>query len=497
MRRKSGSTNIEAEPAGGGSLRKKAVTGTKWSFVSKILNILLQLGSLSVLSRLLVPEDFGLLAIAMVVVTFGQIFSDAGISAAIVQRGTSSREELSSLYWLNVLGGVSVTLVYLLCIPVVEAFFVEPRLRELLLWLAPIFIFTAFGQQSRLLLEREMKFRAISIIETLNAVIAAAVAIGLATLGFGVLSLVWSSLASAALGACMLNLVCWRRWRPRMHFRGADVTPVLRFGLFQMGEKFLNYWGWQWDKIIIGLTLGSQLLGFYSLAYRLALYPIQTINPVLNRVTFPLFSKVQRDDAKLRGGFLFIIRSLSMVTMPIFAGVLVTSDLVVEVLLGAQWTASGPILSVLAILGFFFTIGNPIGSLLLAKGRADIGFYMNVWMTVTYGAAAWIGSRFGVVGVAWALVVAQALLVFPIGFPVRFRLVGMRALEFVGAFAPFLAMSLAMAGGVWALRRSAGLDGGVTELVVAGAAGAVLYLGQVLVFQRGFVKEVLRTARNR
>ncbi len=487
----------DADTGGGAhGLRRRAVSGTKWSAVGQGISIVLTFGRLAILSRILRPSDFGLMAMTVVVVTLGQFLSDAGFSAVIVQRKEITREQVSTLYWLNVLAGLIVLALFVGCVPLIMMYFGEPELLPVLLWSAPVFLVYAFGQQPRFLLRREMRFSSLALVDVGVAIVSTVAGVLLALDGAGVLSLVWSNLLGVVVATLALNVLVWPRWRPLLRFRWSDISEFVSFGLFQLGERLVAYWGWQWDKIIIGRILGSKVLGIYSLGYRLALFPLQTINPVFNQVTFPVFSRIQDDDRALRRGYLFVIRTLSLVMMPIYAGMIATGDLIVVVLLGEQWAASGPVLRILAGLGFLYTSGNPFGNLLLAKGRADLGFYLNLLVLVVYGVAAWIGSGFGATGVAWALLIVQFTLLFPVGCYLRYVVVGMTVGEFLGAVAPYLALSFLMIGELLFLRSLVSLGSSV-ELALCVSAGAVFYGALVLLFQRDFVALVIKTIRNR
>lgn len=472
------------------SIRKKAISGTKWTGLSNAVITALQLLQLAVLARLLAPEDFGLIAIIMIVIGLAQAFGDMGVSNAIIYRQDVTREELSSLYWLNIVAGIVISAVIVLSGPFVSNMYADSRLEGLMSVAALSFLFTSFGQQFQILLQKDLMFTTLSKAEMAASASGVTVSILAALAGHGVLSLLWGMLANSALKSSILVAACWGQWRPYLRFKLGDIKKYASFGLFQMGEKLLNYFGGQIDKLFIGYMLGMQPLGYYSIAYQLMMRPLQVINPVLTRVALPVFAKMQSDDAGLRRGYTELLSTLSIVLMPIYMALIVLADPIVNLFLGPGWGSAAELLRILSILGFFYFIGNPVGSLLLAKGRADMGFYLNVLMIILYMLAILFGSRWGINGIAWGLVFSMAFVLFPIGFAIRWSLIRMRPLEFLKSFLPFLLFSALMAILILFLQGVLSVRGAATELMVFSSVGFVIYAVSVLLWQRPFLKRL-------
>ncbi|MBI5643968.1 MAG: MOP flippase family protein [Deltaproteobacteria bacterium] len=472
------------------SIRKKAISGTKWTGLSNAVITALQLLQFAVLARLLAPEDFGLIAIIMVVIGFAQAFGDMGISNAIIYRQDATREELSSLYWLSVTTGLLIAVFLVLSSRMVSNFYADNRLNWLIIIAAVSFLATSFGQQFQVLLQKELMFTTLSKAEMAASSAGVAVSIVTAFAGQGVFSLSWGVFANSVLKSVILAAVCWKRWRPLLRFRLNDIRKYVSFGLFQMGERLLNYFGGQLDKLFIGYLLGMESLGYYSISYQLMMRPLQVVNPVITRVALPVFAKMQSDDDGLRKGYLELLSALSIVLMPVYMGLIVVADPLLTVFLGEGWGSAVEVFKILSVLGFFYFIGNPIGSLLIAKGRADLGFYLNVLMIILYAAAIWLGSYWGINGIAWGLVFATAGVLFPTGFAVRWMLVKMRPLEFLKSFSPFLSFSILMAVCLLPLQRIINWPGKAGELVILSLTGFIIYAAAVLVWQRPFVKRL-------
>ena len=377
------------------TLRHKAISGVKWNGVSMGVITGLQFITLIVLARILSPMDFGVMGMIMVVIGFAQAFADMGLSNAIIHRQDTSPDQLSSLYWLNVLAGVAVFCVICASAPLIVGFYHEPRLQNLLYLTAAIFLITPLGQQFQILLQKELKFEGLAKIGIASAVANSIVAVLLAFSGFGVFSLIWGQLAGAAVKVVLLFKIGRGNWKPRFHYSRQDIKGYASFGLYQMGERTINYFNANLDYLLIGSLLGAKALGYYTLAYNLIIRPASMINPVITTVAFPVFAKMQNDRDALKNGYLKVLQLLSFFNFPLMAGLAVVAPLAVPAVFGDQWLPSVILIQILAIVGLLRSIGNPVGALVLAKGRADLGFKWNLSTLAVQISALYLGIKLG------------------------------------------------------------------------------------------------------
>jgi len=451
----------------------------------------LQFITLAILARLLSPSDFGLMGMIMVVIGFAQTFADMGISNAIIHRQDATSEELSSLYWLNILAGIAVFFIVCVSTPLVVAFYHEPRLNNLMYLTALVFLITPFGQQFQILLQKELQFNRLAGIEIIGSFTNAAVAIILAFEGLGIFSLIWGLLAGRLLRVLLLCCWGWRRWRPALYFSIKDLKGYISFGLYQMGERTVNYFNSNLDYLLIGSMLGAKALGYYTLAYNLILRPSTMINPIITRVAFPVFSKVQNDIGKLKRGYLKVLQLLSSVNFPLMAGLAVVAPVAVPVIFGEQWLPSVILIQILTIVGLLRSHGNPVGSLLLAKGRADLGFKWNVALMITQIPGLYLGAKLGgTVGVAVAFAILLGIYsIFNYLILIR-TLLGPCLREYVSSMWPSLWMSGIM--GVAVLCVGLFLQNSQQQflLIMQVLCGAVVYLSLIVYTQKVFVAEI-------
>ncbi|HEU4928813.1 MAG TPA: MOP flippase family protein [Candidatus Krumholzibacteria bacterium] len=477
-------------------LRRRATSGARWTATATGVRVVLQFVQLAILARLLRVEDFGLMAIANVVLAFAVAFSDAGVSNAIIHYRDAKREELSSLYWLNVVGGIVIFGGMWLAAPWIAHFYHQPTLDPVLRATSVIFIIGPLGQQFQVLFERDLRFRRLAGIEIVSMVASSAVGIVLAWRGFGVWSLVWSGVLGSALRSLALAVLGWSQWRPMFRFVPRECKRFLHFGAYQMGERVVNLGGQHLDKLVIGFLLGPAPLGYYELAYRFISRPYQIINSLFTRVAFPVFSTVQHDRTRLRKGYLELIEALGAVTIPLYVAMLALAEPIVGVQLGPRYGTTVSLLQILWIVGLSFSLTSPAGTLLLASGRADIGFYVNLVRTALIIVGVWVGSHWGLVGIAWALVAVVVAVMFPVQAYVRWLVVGMGWREFLSRLAPFFGAASVAAVVCLAANRWLPFPTDLAELAVMLPVAAAIYAGLLWWRHRTRIRAIIRLIRS-
>ena len=433
------------------NLKQHAVSGVKWSGVSMGVVTALQFVTLAVLARLLSPSDFGLMGMIMVVIGFAQAFADMGLSNAIIQRQDVKEDHFSSFFWINIFAGIVLFVCILLCRPIAVLYFKQPLLSDYLIFAAFIFLITPVGQIFTTLLRKELKFKALSKIEIAGMVVYSVTTIGFALAGFGVLSLIFGQLVRSLFTVIILFIIFRKTWLPRFHFSIKEIKSYLNFGAFQMGERAVNYLSANIDYIIIGRFLGPAALGFYTLAYQIVIFPLTKINPIITRVAFPAFSKIQDDNSRMKGGYCKVVNYISMISFPMLTGMIVVAPEFIRLVYGPKWESSIIILQILCLVGVFKSLVNPIGSVLLAKGRADIGFYWNVFAVIAVSIAVIVGANWGIIGVTIAILILQVPFFFIIQ-PIVNKLIDLKFSEYFIAIQTPAVCSVIMLAGISALR---------------------------------------------
>lgn len=460
-------------------LKQKTISGVAWNSGGQLATQAVQFGIMVTLIRLLTPEAFGHLAMAMVFVGFAQIFNDLGFGAALVQGRDVRASHVSSVFWVNVfLGGVLCGIFYAAA-PYVAAFYGEPSVGEVVKVLGGVFVVAAPGVVPRALLQRAMTFRTLAAIDVVSVIGAGALAVGMALAGWGVWSLVAQVLARRALASAgALALV---QQRPQLHFSLSSVRDVLGFSAGYSGFRFINYWARKSDDLLIGKFMGSAGLGVYDRAYRVMLFPIRRIISVISKVMFPALSSIQDDRARVRRIYLRTVGLLALVIFPMMLGLFAVADAFVLALFGERWAEAIPIIKILCFAALTQTLSNPTGWIYTSQGRTDWMFWWGVFGSGTLVVSIVVGVMLGTLqSVALAYLVANVVLLYP-SVAIPGRLIDMRAAEVARAVAGPLACSVLMATLVWmGAQLLSPAWGAGPRLALLLPGGAACYVGLIL-----------------
>lgn len=482
----------------GDSLVKRAAAGGRWTAFSAIIVVIVQFSQLAVLGRLLEPTDFGLMTMLMVVIGLFSLVADLGVGNFIVQAKSFTARHFGSLLILCASMSLVLAGSLLFLSPAVAMYYQTPILETYLPVMVFILVATTLGQIFFALLQREMCFRSIAIGEVFSNVSGFGASIVFALLGKGVWALIVGQWVTVAIKICFYGLASTAVLRPQLSWNLSELIAPLRFGTFQMGERLLNYVGWNIDKLVIGRMLGDTSLGIYSVAYQLMVKPFSILNPIFTRVAFPLFSRIQEDNERLCRGYLKLTRTIAAISFPVYLVIVVSSDAIIYLLMGPKWNAAADLLSILGILGFVYALGNPIGTLLLAKGRADLGLYYNIVAFVVYAVFIYIGIHFGLQGAAIGLVLAATCILFPLEFFLRWHLIRMRAAEYVSAIAKIsTAALLAISLAAICSQLMDSMYGVIAVATVRGAIALIAYIAFLWFFENGLIKETYQLIRHK
>ena len=469
-------------------MKQKAITGVKWTTLSKVVVTSFQLIYIAVLARYLSPVDFGLMAIVMVVIGFSQAFMDMGISNAIIYKQGITDEQLSSLYWLNIGSGVVLAGFVILLSPLIADFYNQSAIEDILVLLSLTFIITAIGNQYRILFQKELRFNILAKIEIVSAIASLVVAVYCAMNDFGVYALVNGSLTTVIVSSSLVFITGIKEHKPAFVFHYAEIKGFINFGLYQMAEKSVNYFSSQFDILLIGKLLGAESLGIYSLVKQLVMRPSMIINPIVTQVAFPLMSKVQDDTEQLKSIYLKMINSLSSINFPIHIAMAILAEAIVVVLFGDKWITAVPILQILSIYAMLRSTGNPIGALLLAKGRADLGFWWNFALFFIIIVVIYMGSSFGLKGIAWSLLLLQVVLSVLSWYFLVNRLCSAGFLEYYKQILnPLFLATISGAIGYSGLIIT---DNYLLQITSVSVIGLIVYVILSMYFNRGFVSMI-------
>jgi PST family polysaccharide transporter len=393
-------------------LTEKTLRGGLARVGSQAANFFLRVGSLMVLARLLQPRDFGLVGMVTAFTGVLSLFRDFGLSAATVQRGTVTENQMSTLFWINILVGTMLAAVALLLAPVVGAFYHEPRLFWVTSVVATGFVFNATGIQHSALLQRQMRFTALSLIDVSSWVVSTGVAITLAKAGYGYWALVAMTVTLPL--ASTLGLWFSTGWVPGMPQRRTGIRSMMRFGGTLTLNGLVVYIASNFEKVLLGRFWGADAIGIYGRAYQLIRIPTDTLNSAVGEVAFSALSRVKDDPPRFRNYFLKGYSLVLALTLPATAACVLFGDDIILVLLGPKWKEAATIFRFLAPTVLVFAIANPLSWLVSSIGWVGRGLKMSLAIAPLLITGYLIGLPYGPKGVGFAYSAVMLLWVVPV-----------------------------------------------------------------------------------
>ena len=392
-------------------IKRMALRGGLANLLGQAGSFSLRLGFMIVAARLLRPEDFGLLAMVTVFTAVLNLLSTAGLSSATVQKLTVSQEEVSTLFWINILVGAALGLVCLLIAPLVVTFYHEPRLFWITVTMGLGFLFNAAGVQPLALLQRQLRYVALSAIEFLGQLASVGIGICLALAGYGYWALVAAAIMLPAIMTVSAGIVT--AWIPGRPSWPAGIRSMLHFGGTLTLNGLITYTTYSFDRFVLGRMWGPTALGYYGVASQLLFTPTQNLNTAVGGVIFSALSRLQNDSVRFRGYFLKSYSLYVSMTLPITIFAAVFAKDVILVVLGAKWTNSIIIFQLLAPAVLVLGITNPTAWLLFSLGRHVRSLRIALVIAVLVVAGCLAGLPYGPKGVAVGFSAAIVLWLLP------------------------------------------------------------------------------------
>jgi polysaccharide transporter, PST family len=373
--------------------------------LSQAVLLATQIGSVVVLSRLLSPEDFGLIAMCVPIVALVGMVQDFGLLQATVQRPGIRQDEVSFLFWVNILASVTLATVLFLSAPLIADFYGDSRVGPLIAAMSVVVITSGAAAQHGAILQRRMRFGRVAAISAIGAV----TAFGVATLWAMFRPDYWALFVGMLAGTLVPTVLTWisAGWLPDRPRGVPHGRSLLGFGAGVTGFNLSNFVTQNAANVLIGRAWGVVELGLYDRAFKLLLFPLNQIANPLSRVMISGLSRLTDEPHRYRSAYLRVHRLVLLVALPGVACAIAMADVVIAVALGAQWQASAPIFQALGFAGLLQMLNSPSGWLFISQGRTRDYMLWGMMMAGVAVSAYVIGLPYGAFGVAVALSVAQ------------------------------------------------------------------------------------------
>lgn len=387
------------------NLMQTAIKGFLWLFAGTLGQHLLQFITLIVLARFITPKDFGIVSLSILIISFLKIFSEMGVGPALVQKKDLVNNHIKTANTITIILGISLSLLLYISSNIIADFFNAPELYEAINFLAMILPIISLSVVGQSLLQRNLKFKEIAVYNLISYFVGyAIIAIPLAIYNFGLWALLYAYFVQVTILFIIIRIKV--KESNKYGFNIKCSKELLNFGFGFSIARISNFFALEADNIIIGKFLGTEALGFYGRAYQLMTMPAILIGSVIDKVMFPIMTKIQDDKEKLTRIYLSSISLTTMLVMPLSVFIIVLGEEIILLILGNQWTKIIPILQILTIALVFRMSYKFSDSLARALGAV----YKRAWRQVLYAISvfslAWIGHFYGLQGVAIGVVIA-------------------------------------------------------------------------------------------
>ena len=403
-----------------GELGARARRGGAVAVGAQLIRVGLQLVSTSVMARLLLPDDFGVVAMGMVLMAFITVFTETSLSSATIQRDHLTQDTVAGILFINLgMSGAAILLAIALS-PFAADYFGDQRVVPIVIGLALALPLQALGSQNYALLTRNMKWIDSHICSTLNlacGLTAAIIAAWVFNAGF------WALVVQQWVTSTMGAVLAWWRcpWRPTWVRNWSDPLSTLRFGFNLTGALVMNFLQRQMDSFLIGGRWGTNELGFYSRAYNLLMVPLNFVQGPIQQAMVPALSRLQNEPDKWRRAFLDGYGAVCMVGGAMSCILFGGADPIIDIVFGPGWQKTADIFAYLAIGIAAATPMTTVHWIYISLGRTNIMFYWSLFLVPCFVFAYWLGLDRGGVGVASNYAIAQLLALAPSLFVARWR----------------------------------------------------------------------------
>jgi len=385
------------------SLRKQAISGLVWTFASQFGTQLIGFVVSMILARILLPEEFGLIGMIVIFIAVGNTLLDAGLTQSLIRSQDLDQEDFSTVFFFNVAVSILIYIAIYLSAPFIANFYDQQILINIIRLFCITFIINSFKSVQLARLTKKMDFKTQTLIDLPSTVVGGIVGVTMAYTGYGVWSLVWSSLVSSFLGS--LQLWIYSKWIPSLVFNIEKFKDHFNYGYKLTLSELLDTIFSNIYLIIIGKFFSSAQVGFYTRAQTMKQLPVNNISNALNKVTFPLFVSIQDDNVRLKKVYKQLMQMVIFIIAPVLIFLGVLAEPTFRLLFTEKWLPAVPYFQILCATGILYPIHAYNLNILKVKGRSDLFLKLDIIKKTLIVIGIIIGIQFGIYGLLYAQVI--------------------------------------------------------------------------------------------
>ena len=470
------------------TLKQQTVSGIKWTFAASLAQRILSFGATVILARILTPADFGLFALAFVMIDGFSIFKSLGFDSALVRRKEDISKAANTAFFLIPAMGLSLFLILFLLAPIGAKFLNNPSVANIIRALSIIFVISCFGKVPQTILYRDMKFKYKSIAEVSATAVYVLTAVALALSKHGV----WSLVVAYILKNIVQISIEWyfSGWRPKLEFDKTIAWDMFHFGKYVLAGAIIWFLYTNLDNIIVGKFLGVTMLGFYAIAMNTSNILNDYLLGKVGFIMYPAYSKVQEDPEDMKRVMLKALKYISILIMPFSFCLFIFAPDILRFVFGQKWLPATNILRILAFVGMFRSLGSAIWPIFLARGKSKADFQVGLAHVVIYFTLVIpLAIKFKLIGAGIAVLLA-AIIAFIIGVIRVKNIIHIRTIVLIEAISPALLCSLAMAVIVLITRHLMAMKELHYSFFLYGSLAAVIYVTGTYLMNRNILRDI-------
>ena len=474
-------------------LKSRTLSALIWSFFESFGRQGIRFVVSIILARLLLPEEFGLIAMLAIFIAVAESFINSGFGQALIQKQDAIHIDECSIFYFNIFVGMIASGLLCLVAPWIAAFYKQPQLKILTCVLSLNLTINAFGLVQTTLLTKSIDFKTLLKVSVIATVISGTIGVAMALNGFGVWSLVTQSISSNLIRTVLLWF--FNHWRPSLIFSFSSLRSMFAFGSRLLASGLLHTIYQNIYLLVIGKIYSPVALGFYSRAMKLQQLPVNNISDIVGRVTFPVFSSVQNDKSRLKRGVRKALVMLMMINFPIMVGLAIVAKPLILVLLTEKWAPCTPYLQLLCVVGMIYPLHLINLNVLNAQGRSDLFFRLELLKRILVVIAIIITYRWGIIAMIYGQIAISSFSYYLNSYYTG-KMLDYPLTEQIKDFIPSLALVGTMGLGVFALKYII-IGNQLTLLVAQISTGIVLYIGICYLFRVSIFMEVIKMIKSK
>ena len=453
------------------NLKGVAAKGLFWSAMERFGAQGIQFVFGIMITRILLPEDFGLVGMILIFMAVGQTLVDSGFGSALIWKKEPTPIDYSTVFYFNISFSLVLYFIFFFLAPLIAGFYDEPQLTDLIRVLCLNFIILSFSLIQQTVLQKRVDFKLLTYVNVAGSLVAGIVALYLAVNGFGAWAIVIQILARSFITSLLLWI--FNKWRPLLAFSWKSLKELFNYGS-KLTLAGLIYTIFQYLYFnIIGKLFPVASLGFYTRAVQLQEFPVKTIASVFNRVAFPVFSTIQHDNERLKNAVGKTLRTMVFFTFPLLFGLIAVSDQLIEVVLTEKWLPASDYFKLLCVMGLFYTFQAINGEILKTKGKSSWVLKLEIITKTILVINIFITWRWGITAIIWGQMVT-VFVSYVIGSHYVWKLIGYSIWQQLKDISVYFGISAAMY--IIVVLISYLIDNSTLALIIMTVTGTIFYI---------------------